>query len=132
MSWRGITTGFSAYAIPGEKKQLLAVESKKDPRFGFTIMHAKPFGMVGDIEDPHILYDVDAKKWRMLACENSGGYKAIMLESDEWNKDYKRIAGPVNTIQQVLQFKRLGIRVFAFRAVRSGRYSSIPILILNK
>src|SRR5690606_28323125 len=31
--WRGITTGFSAFAIPTEKKQLLAVESKKDPRF---------------------------------------------------------------------------------------------------
>ncbi|MFN3379120.1 MAG: hypothetical protein ACK41O_06665, partial [Runella zeae] len=36
--WRGITTGFSAYAHPNEKKQLLAVQSQKDPRFGFSVM----------------------------------------------------------------------------------------------
>src|SRR5690606_34991020 len=54
-SWKGITTGFSAYAnLEQEKKQLLAVESKKDPRFGYSIMKASPFGIVGDIEDPHI------------------------------------------------------------------------------
>lgn len=94
--WRGITTGFSAYANPGkEKKQLLAVESKRDPRFGFSVMNAVPFGVVGDIEDPHIIYDEAAKKWRILTCENQNGYKAIILESDHWNKDYKKIAGPV-------------------------------------
>lgn len=93
--WRGITTGFSAYASQKEKKQLLAVESVKDPRFGFSVMEARPFGIVGDIEDPHILYDTVVKKWRILTCENLNGYKAILLESDDWNKNYKRISGPV-------------------------------------
>lgn len=93
--WRGITTGFSAYANPQEHKQLLAVESTKDPRFGFSVMRAAPFGVVGDIEDPHILYDAKAGKWRILICENNGGYKAIMLESALWDRDYQRIAGPV-------------------------------------
>ena len=95
--WRGITTGFSAYANPEkEKKQLLAIESTKDPRFGFSVMKAEPFGMVGDIEDPHVVYDSEASKWRIFTCENTGdGYKAILLESDFWNKDYKKIAGPV-------------------------------------
>lgn len=93
--WRGITTGFSAYANPEEQKQLLAVESVKDPRFGFSIMQASPFGIVGDIEDPHILYDATIDKWRILTCENNDGYKAIMMESDTWNKDYRLIAGPV-------------------------------------
>jgi len=94
--WRGLTTGFSAYANPEkEKKQLLAIESKRDPRFGFSIMQAVPFDMVGDIEDPHILFDEEARKWRMLSCENIQGYKAIMLESDHWDREYTRIAGPV-------------------------------------
>src|SRR5690606_12808728 len=85
--WRGITTGFSAYANPDkEKKQLLAVESKRDPRFGYSVMSAVPFGVVGDIEDPHILYDENMGKWRILTCENIDGYQAIMLESDFWNK----------------------------------------------
>ncbi len=95
-SWRGLTTGFSAYANPDrEKKQLLAVESVRDPRFGFSVMDTKPFGIVGDIEDPHILYDSDAEKWRILTCENNNGYKAVLLESNNWNKNYTRIAGPV-------------------------------------
>src|SRR5690606_32305213 len=94
--WRGVTTGFSAFANPSrEKKQLLAVESKQDLRFGFSVMNATPFGIVGDIEDPHILFDEKDKKWRILTCENYDGYKAVILESDNWNKDYKKIAGPV-------------------------------------
>ncbi|MEQ9442360.1 MAG: hypothetical protein RIG62_25195 [Cyclobacteriaceae bacterium] len=93
--WRGLTTGFSAFANPEEEKQLLAVESERDPRFGFSVMRATPFGIVGDIEDPHILFDAAVAKWRILTCENHDGYKAVMLESDDWNKGYQRIAGPV-------------------------------------
>ena len=95
--WRGITTGFSAYANPDkEKKQLLAIESVKDPRFGFSVMKAEPFGVVGNIEDPHILFDEESSKWRILTCKNTGnGYKAILLESDHWNRNFNKIAGPV-------------------------------------
>jgi hypothetical protein len=112
--WRGLTTGFSAYANPDEKKQLLAVESKKDPRFGFSVMEAVPFGMVGDFEDPHILYDPDVQKWRMLACENRNGYKAIMLESDEWNKNYQQIAGPVTNNSTGTSIQRIGGKRYCF------------------
>ncbi|WP_137404488.1 hypothetical protein [Echinicola rosea] len=113
--WRGITTGFSAYANPSkEKKQLLAIESKKDPRFGFSIMKAAPFGMVGDIEDPHILFDTEAKKWRMLACENNGGYKAIVLESDSWNRNYKRMAGPVEHNSTGTSIQKIGDKRYCF------------------
>lgn len=112
--WRGITTGFSAYASPGERKQLLAAESVKDPRFGFSIMQATPFGMVGDIEDPHILYDARAKKWRILTCENIDGYKAVMLESDTWNKDYRRIAGPVEHNSTGTSMQRIGGKLYCF------------------
>lgn len=110
--WRGITTGFSAYANPQEKKELLAVESVKDPRFGFSVMQASPFGIVGDIEDPHILYDTEAGKWRILTCENIGGYKAIMLESDTWNKGYRRIAGPVAHNSTGTSIQRIGGKLY--------------------
>src|SRR3546814_11766435 len=72
-SWKGITTGFSAFANPDpEEKQLLAVSSETDPRFGFSVMKDDPMGMVGNIEDPHIIYDEPAGKWRMIACEKIG------------------------------------------------------------
>lgn len=107
-TWRGLTTGFSAFADPEEEKQLLAVESKRDPRFGFSVMSATPFGIVGDIEDPHILFDAEVNKWRILTCENDNGYKAIMLESDTWNKGYQRIAGPVSYNSTGTSIQKIG------------------------
>jgi hypothetical protein len=114
--WRGLTTGFSAYANPKtEKKQLLAIESQRDPRFGFSVMQAEPFGMVGDIEDPHVLYDSTAQKWRMLTCENqNAGYKAIVLESDFWNKGYTRIAGPVSQNSTGTSIQKIGDTRYCF------------------
>jgi len=113
--WRGLTTGFSAYAnLDKEKKQLLAIESAIDPRFGCSVMNAVPFGMVGDIEDPHILFDVDAQKWRMLTCENQNGYKAIILESDFWNRGYAKIAGPVQHNSTGTSIQTIGDQRYCF------------------
>lgn len=113
--WRGITTGFSAFANPqDEEKQLLAVESVRDPRFGFSIMQASPFGVVGDIEDPHILFDSVAHKWRILACENIDGYKAVMLESDTWNQGYARIFGPTTHNSTGTSIQRIGGQRYCF------------------
>jgi hypothetical protein len=113
--WRGLTTGFSAFANPSqEQKQLLAIESKKDPRFGFSTMAAVPIDMVGDIEDPHILFDSTAHKWRMLTCENLNGYKAVVLESDDWNKGYKKIAGPVAHNSTGTSIQKIGNQLFCF------------------
>lgn len=113
--WRGVTTGFSAYANPGqEKKQLLIIESKHDPRFGFSVMSARSFAMVGDMEDPQLLYDAQAKKWRMIACKNQGGYKAILLESDHWDGGYKQIAGPVAHNSTGTSLQRIGGKLYCF------------------
>jgi len=114
--WKGITTGFSAFANPEkEKKQLLIIESKKDPRFGFSVMKARPFKMVGDIEDPHIIYDEKAKKWRILTCENTdNGYRAIMMESDFWDKSYVKIAGPVNHNSTGTSIQKIGNKQYCF------------------
>ncbi|MCU4164310.1 hypothetical protein [Carboxylicivirga caseinilyticus] len=113
--WRGTTTGFSAYANPEkEKKQLLAIESKHDPRFGFSVMKASTFGVVGDIEDPHIIYDSEVNKWRILTCINKDGYKAIIMESDFWNRDFKIIAGPVNHNSTGTSIQKIGNKRYCF------------------
>ncbi len=113
--WHGLTTGFSAYANPEkEKKKLLAVESEKDPRFGFSVMQAVPFGMVGSFEDPHIIYDSEVDKWRMLTCVKQGEFKAIMLESDYWNKDYIQIAGPVEHNSTGTSIHKIGDKHYCF------------------
>lgn len=112
--WQGLTTGFSAFARDDEEKQILAIESKKDPRFGFSIMKARPTGIVGDIEDSHILFDEEVQKWRLLTCENHKGYKAVILESDSWDKDYKRIAGPVAENSTGTSIQQIGEKRFCF------------------
>jgi hypothetical protein len=95
--WRGWTTGFSALGTKEkeEEKQILAIWSDRDPRRGFSIMHAEPIGLTGQHEDPHGVYDAEAKKWRLLLSERAGKYRAGMWESDQWNSGYQRLAGPV-------------------------------------
>lgn len=112
--WQGLTTGFSAYADKDEKKQILAIESKKDPRFGFSIMQARPTGIVGDIEDSHILFDTSAQKWRLLTCENLEGYKAVIMESDIWDRGYIRIAGPVAENSTGTSIQMIGDQRYCF------------------
>ena len=77
-------------------------------------MTAEPIDMVGDIEDPHILFDSTAHKWRMLTCENLNGYKAVVLESDEWNKGYQKIAGPVAHNSTGTSIQKIGDQLFCF------------------
>lgn len=95
--WRGWTTGFSALGEAGraEAKEILAIRSIKDPRRGFSIMKATSMGLVGAHEDPHGIYDQAAGKWRILLCEHGKTYRAGMWESDQWDRGYKRLAGPV-------------------------------------
>jgi len=57
--WRGLTVGMSAYYDIDRQigKQLWAVSSKKDPRFGFSIMKAKPVILPNSSADPHIIIE---------------------------------------------------------------------------
>jgi hypothetical protein len=95
--WHGWTTGFSALGAAGrkEEKTILAVSSTRDPRKGFSIMRAKPIGLDGAHEDPHGVYDADAKKWRLLLCESHEKYRAGLWESDHWDRGFERLSGPV-------------------------------------
>ncbi|MFD2147394.1 hypothetical protein [Mucilaginibacter antarcticus] len=127
--WRGVTTGFSAYANPEkEKKQLLIIESKRDPRFGFSIMNARPFQMVGDMEDPHMLYDARAKKWRMISCTNQNGYKAILSESDEWDRGTNKLPALLHITLPVHRCKELMGSCTPFLAVMKTSYLYIHTL----
>jgi hypothetical protein len=58
-------------------------------------MRARPIGLKGQHEDPHGVYDSKAEKWRLLLSERAGKYRAGMWESDNWDRGYQRLAGPV-------------------------------------
>jgi len=113
--WRGFTTGFSSYGDPDkkEKKEILAVHSSKMPLQGISVMKAKSIGLIADYEDPQCIYDAEAEKWRMLLCENHGGYKAVIRESTTWDGKYELIAGPVEINSTGTQIQKIGQKRYA-------------------
>jgi hypothetical protein len=50
----------------------------------------------------------------MLTCENLNGYKAVVLESDDWNKGYKKMAGPVTHNSTGTSIQKIGDKLFCF------------------
>lgn len=114
--WRGWTTGFSALGTKSKKedKAILAVWSDRDPRRGFSVMQAKPVGLVGQHEDPHGVYDSEAGKWRLLLAEKAGNYRAGMWESDHWDHGYTRLAGPVEMDSTGTLIQKVGRSRYAF------------------
>jgi len=114
--WRGLTVGFSDYGDPDKKvpKQLWAVSSKRDPRFGFSIMKAKPVIMPGASEDPHIIYDSAVKKWRVLVCaKEKNNFPPALYESDEWCGPYRNIAGPAKLNGTGCLLQKFGSKYYA-------------------
>ncbi len=113
--WRGWTTGFSALGEAGknEEKAILAITSVRDPRRGFSIMKARPIGLVGAHEDPHGIYDKEAGKWRLLLCEHGKKYRAAMYESDRWDGGFTRLAGPVDMDSTGTMIQKFGNKRFA-------------------
>ncbi len=113
--WRGFTTGFSSYGDPEkkEKKEILAIHSTRMPLQGISIMKAKSIGLIADYEDPQCIYDVEAKKWRMLLCENHNGYKAVIREADTWDGMYEKISGPVIVNSTGTQLQKFGGKFYA-------------------
>ena len=108
--WRGWTTGFSALGGTGraEQKTILAIRSDRDPRRGFSIMQARPIGLVGAHEDPHGVFDREAGKWRLLLCEHGPKYRAGMWESERWDGGFVRLAGPVDMDSTGTMIQKIG------------------------
>jgi hypothetical protein len=123
--WRGLTVGFSAEGDPQkiEPKQLWAVSSQRDPRFGFTIMKAAKVDMPGGEEDPHIIYDTSVQKWRVLVCTKGGpGYPATLYEADHWNGPFKQIAGPVDINSTGCLLQKFGDQYYALFGGKGGQF----------
>ncbi len=114
-TWRGWTTGFSALDNAGrtEVKTILAISSTRDPRRGYSIMQARPIGIVGAHEDPHGIYDKEAGKWRLLLCEHDKKYRASIWESNDWDHGYTRLAGPVEMDSTGTMIQKFGDKRYA-------------------
>jgi hypothetical protein len=123
--WRGLTVGMSAYYDTDKRigKQLWAVSSKKDPRFGFSVMKADPIVLPNSSEDPHIIYDQEAQRWRVLACAKGGvGFPATLYESDHWDGPYEIIAGPVGVNSTGCLLQKFGSKYYALFGSKDRKF----------
>ena len=97
--WRAYVSNFStgADSLSGRAKGGVNVAWSKDcPLHGVSVMRAKSLGLDGMNEDPDGYWDAEAGKWRLLVSEfTSKGIRASLLESENWDGPFRRIAGPV-------------------------------------
>lgn len=97
--WRAYVSNFSTSAdsLDGRAKGGVNVAwSKECPLRGVSVMRAKSLGLEGMNEDPDGYWDAKAGRWRLLVSEfTTKGIRASLLESENWDGPFRRIAGPV-------------------------------------
>lgn len=81
----------------GDDKKLRIGELSADPRTQtYLTAEVEPMeynGNRSNYEDPSIIYDKDAGKWRIASCfSGNGGFNVALLESDSFNGTYTEIA----------------------------------------
>ncbi len=110
--WRAFNCFFS---IGGRGPSGMGVaSSKKDPRRGLSIMKERVFiGIDGQHEDPCIIYDANAHKWRLLTTRLQG-MRAMMFEADAWDGPYTRLAGPVDRNSTGTLIQKIGDHRYVF------------------
>jgi hypothetical protein len=117
----------------GDDHKLYFGICNKDPRFGITenTAHVLNCG-INQGEDPSIIYDDNAKKWRLAMCRSvSGGFNTVLLESAEWNGAYTQIAVNEATSSTGILLQKVGGEYAVFQGRGNANYEilSYPDLI---
>ena len=131
--WRAYACDFggSANREGRAKTGLITATSKRDPRKGFSVMHAsrvEPESLEGYNEDPCIFYDENVKKWRLLTSAFvQGNIAARMYESDAWNGKFSVITHPIESNSTGTSLQKIGEKVYAFMGGKDNlRIHSYP------
>jgi hypothetical protein len=128
--WRGLACDFGGVAgREGRGKSgLVAACSTHDPRRGFSVMgNARQMeGIEGMHEDPCILYDAEAKKWRLATCCMNGPFHTRLYESDAWEGPFTPLAGPTEHDSTGVLIQKIGGRRYVFSGNGAG-----PMLIYS-
>jgi hypothetical protein len=95
---------------------LYSGESKIDPRFGLVEISCSKvnYVSVGNEEDPSVIYDSDAGKWRMAVCKAKGGYQTVLMEADTWDGAWSQIGvySPTSSTGTLIQ--KIGVQRYVF------------------
>jgi hypothetical protein len=106
----------------------------QDPRFGITENTARLLNYgTSQAEDPSIIYDDNAKKWRLALCRDvGGGFNTILLESTEWNDAYTQIAENSATSSTGILLQKVGGAYYVFQGRGNANYEILSYPDLTK
>jgi len=126
---RWLTIGCDFGGVAGREgrggSQLVLAETAHSPLHGFSVLtQARAFDKIpGKHEDPCLIYDAAAKKWRLLTCAMPA-FHTELYESDNWDGPYTRIAGPTPDNSTGVQIQMIGGKRYCLSGNAKG-----PILI---
>ncbi|MDR2462912.1 MAG: hypothetical protein LBD30_03930 [Verrucomicrobiales bacterium] len=123
--WRAFVSCFSVDPRGRGETGLAVARSTRDPRRGFSVMEekqltAQQLQIPLRHEDPSVLFDADADKWRLLTCAfEKEGLRAMLFESDNWDGPYRKISGPVPHDSTGTQIQKIGNRRYVFSGAKT-------------
>ncbi|MCK4920010.1 MAG: hypothetical protein KAS71_03130 [Bacteroidales bacterium] len=95
---------------------LYSGETKEDPRFGLneiTCTKVK-YASVGNEEDPSVIWDSEAGKWRMAICKAKKGYQTVLMEADMWDGEWSEIEVYAPTSSTGVLIQKIGGKRYVF------------------
>jgi hypothetical protein len=106
----------------------------KDPRVGITESTARVLDCgISQGEDPSIIYDADAKKWRLAMCRDiGGGFNTVLLESAEWDGAYAQIAENSAVSSTGILLQKIGGEYYVFQGRGTANYEILSYPDLTK
>lgn len=125
--WKFFTTSH------GDDHKIYYGICNKDPRFGISEVAATVLNnRIGQGEDPSVIYDAAAGKWRLAMCQSvTGGFNTVLLESENWNGPYKQIALNSDISSTGILIQKVGGNYYVFQGRGNGNYEilSYPGLV---
>lgn len=125
--WKIFTTSH------GDDRKIYYGICNKDPRFGITEVAATVLNNgIAQGEDPSVIYDAGAGKWRMAMCQDmNGGFNTVLLESATWNGPYTQIALNAATSSTGILIQKVGGQYYVFQGRGNANYEilSYPDLV---
>ena len=127
--WRAIACDFGGVAGREGRGStgLIVATSMHDPRRGFSVMgNARQLTGIEQMhEDPCLIFDTNAKKWRLATCCLQG-FHTQLYEAHQWDGPFKRIAGPTEHDSTGVLIQKLGGKRYVFSGNKAG-----PMLIYS-
>lgn len=126
--WKFFTTSH------GDDHKIYYGVCNNDPRFGISEVAATLLNTgIGQGEDPSVIFDAVARKWRLAMCQLvSGGFNTVLLESENWNGPYTQIALNAETSSTGILIQKTGGSYYVFQGRGNGNYEILSYPGLTK